>query len=159
MRAACFWLFLLCGLFTLGCGVISLYPPVAFLEQLAPIYPEARPQNCKLIVLTSPPTEPYEVFAQIVAYAGSADMAEKIEVLIKTNACEAGADAIVLLPMQSGTHISTRDMYPDWIVGNTPEQGGDRFQRSDNRRYTVSQRAVAIVFTKGSNTAQKRSNL
>jgi hypothetical protein len=86
-------------------------------------------------------------------------MAESMENLIKAKACEVGADAIVLLPMRSGTHYSTRDVYPDWVVGDTPEKGGDRFQRSSDRRYTVSQRAVAIVFKRGENTAQQKSGL
>ncbi len=127
-----------------GCG-FKLYPPIAYLERTAPIYPEARPQNCKLTVLNAPPKEPFDIFGQIVAYAGAEEMAERMETLIKKNACEAGADAIVLLPVQKGTHYNTDAVYPDWLVENGEGQGR-RLAHWTDRRYTISQRAVTLVF-------------
>lgn len=141
------------GLF-LGCG-FRIYPPVAHLERVAPIYPDARPQDCNLRVLQTPPEEPFEVFAQVVSYAGSADMAERMETLIKKNACEAGADAIVLLPMQQGTHYNTEDTYPDWVIGKGDGLGG-RFPHLVDKRYSVSQRAVALVFKRNQIAGEKR---
>jgi hypothetical protein len=141
------------GLF-LGCG-FRIYPPVAHLERTAPIYPDARPQDCNLRVLHEPPEEPFEVFAQVVSYAGSADMAERMETLIKKNACEAGADAIVLLPMQEGTHYNTENTYPDWVIGKGEGLGG-RFPHWVDKRYSVSQRAVALVFKRNQIAGEKR---
>jgi hypothetical protein len=155
MRAACYWLFFLCSSLSAGCGLFRLYPPVAHVEWLAPIYPKARPQNCKLTVLTAPPSQPYEVFAQVVSYAGSADMADKMESLIKQNACEVGADAIVLLPVQHGDHVSTVNTYPDWVV-EAGEGLGGRSPHWVDRRYSVSQRAIALVFKREPATAQKK---
>jgi hypothetical protein len=106
--------------------------------------------------LTDPPEEPFEVFAQVVAYAGSEDYAERMEALIKRNACEAGADAIVLLPMQHGAHYNTENTYPDWVVGKGDGQGG-RFQHWVDKRYTVSQRAIALVFKRGQTASRKQS--
>lgn len=132
--------------FSAGCIFgFKIYPPIAYLERTAPIYPEERPQNCNLKVLTGPPEQPYEVFAQVVSYAGAIEMAERMEKLIKQNACEAGADAIVLLPMQQGTHYNTDNVYPDWVVGKG-DGLGERFPRWVDKRYTVSQRAFALVF-------------
>src|SRR4051794_29418044 len=101
------------------------------------IYPEPRPENCRLAILTSAPTEPYESFAQIISYAGSAEMAERMESLIKAKACEEGAEAIILLPMQYIDHVNTEDTYPDWVVGNGDGQGG-RFQHWVDKRYSVA---------------------
>lgn len=155
MRAAC-CLLILCGNFLTGCGLLRLYPPIAFIERVAPIYPDARPHNCKLAVLTTPPAESYEVFAQVVSYAGSAEMAEKMQSLIKDNACEAGADAIVLLPMQQGAHFNTDNTYPDWVLERGFGQGG-RFPHWVDKRYAVSQRAFALVFKRGGSAEQKKT--
>lgn len=152
MRAACCCLVILCGNFLAGCGLFRLYPPIAFLERVAPIYPDARPRNCQLAVLTTPPTEPYEVFAQVVSYAGSAEMAEKMQSLIKDNACAAGADAIVLLPLQQGTHVTTDSVYPDWAL-----EQSERSPHWTDRRYAVSQRAFALVFKRGPIAERKKS--
>jgi hypothetical protein len=147
---------LLCGEFNSNCS-FKIYPPVAHLELIAPIYPDARPENCNLKVLTGPPEEPFEVFAQVVAYAGSEDFAERMEALIKTNACEAGADAIVLLPMQHGAHYNTDNIYPDWITTAQGGGQGERFQHWVDKRYNVGQRALAIVFKRTQKTEQKNS--
>src|SRR5207249_10654749 len=79
MRAASCWLLVLGVSLVTGCGWVRLYPPVAFVERTAPISPDARPRNCKLRVLSAPPSEPYEVFAQVVSYGGSAEMAEEMQ--------------------------------------------------------------------------------
>ena len=76
-------------------------------ERTNTIYPEPRPRNCRLTVLTSKPTEPYESFAQIISYAGSAEMTEKMESLIKATACEEGAEAIILFPVRQVDHVNT----------------------------------------------------
>jgi len=134
--------------------LVRLYPPVAFVERTAPIYPDARPPNCKLRVLNAPPSEPYEIFAQVVSYGGSAEMAEKMQALIKANACEVGADAIVLLPMQGGTHINTDDVYPDWVL-----EQSERLPHWTDKRYAVSQRAVALVFKREAAAEPKKPGL
>lgn len=154
MRAVVLWLMLIgIGLMT-GCWN-RLYPPVAHVELLAPIYPESRPQNCTLTVLSAPPEQPYEPFAHIVSYAGSAEMAERMQSLIKKEACEIGADAIVLLPMREKEHVSTEDTYPDWVLERGFGQGG-RFPHWVDRRYSVSQRAFALVFKKDTTTARRK---
>lgn len=153
MNSSVRWL-LVAGVSTvLGCS--RLYPPVAHVELLAPIYPDARPQNCRLPVLSAPPDQPFEAFAQIVSYAGSAEMAERMQSLIKKEACGIGADAIVLMPMREGTHFNTENTYPDWVLERGFGQGG-RFPHWVDRRYSVSQRAFALVFKRESSAAQKK---
>lgn len=137
------WRVLLCGMLTIGCSG-KIYPPIAMTERTNNIYPEPRPQNCRLTVLTSKPTEPYEPFAQIISYAGSAEMTEKMESLIKAKACEEGAEAIILLPVQQIDHVNTDETYPDWVVDSDSRQGG-RFQHWVDKRYSVAQRAIALV--------------
>ena len=46
-------------------------------------------------------------FAQIISYAGSAEMTEKMESLIKAKACEEGAEAIILFPVRQVDHVNT----------------------------------------------------
>jgi hypothetical protein len=132
-----------CGVLMLGCTG-KIYPPIAMTERTNNIYPEPRPQNCRLTVLTSVPAEPHESFAQIISYAGSAEMTEKMESLIKAKACEEGAEAIILLPVQQVDHVNTDTTYPDWVVDNGFGQGG-RFQHWVDKRYSVAQRAIALV--------------
>ena len=146
-------LLILCGILTIGC-VGRIYPPIAMTERTNNIYPEPRPQNCRLTVLTSTPTEPHESFAQIISYAGSAEMSEKMESLIKAKACEEGAEAIILFPARQVDHVNTTDTYPDWVVDNGFGQGG-RFQHWVDRRYSVAQRAIALVRKRESLSAGK----
>jgi hypothetical protein len=137
------WLLLLSTTFALGC-IGKIYPPIAMTERTNNIYPEPRPENCRLTVLTSAPTEPHESFAQIISYAGSAEMTEKMETLIKAKACEEGAEAIILLPVQDVDHVNTDSIYPDSVT--TGEYGqGQRFQHWVDKRYAVRQRAIALV--------------
>ncbi len=150
MRAASCWLLVTCSAFVAGCG-FRIYPPVAFTESIAPIYPDPRSNNCKMMVLeNTAPSLPYEVFAQITSYGNSPESQEKMQSLIKQNACELGADAVVLLPVQDVEHISSRDTYPNWLVGREPGLG-DRTQVQVDRRYTLRQRGIAIVFKRVTN--------
>ncbi len=147
MQSARGWLLVLWSGLVTGCGLVRLYPPVAFVEPVAPIYPDPRPKNCHLPLLSAPPAEPHEVFARIVSYAGSATMAEKMQSLIQSNACEIGADAVVLLPLQERDQVSTVNPYPDWARarGLGPERPLTQWV---DRRYTVSQLGLALVFTR-----------
>jgi hypothetical protein len=74
-------------------------------------------------------------------------MSERMLSLIKANACEIGADAIVLSPLQDSAHVNTDNTYPDWVVENGFGQGG-RFQHWVDKRYSVSQKAVALIYKK-----------
>ena len=56
--------------------------PVAIEERIAPIYPEARPIDCPVRMLTSPPAQPYDVFAHIVSYGNEIDGLESMNALI-----------------------------------------------------------------------------
>jgi hypothetical protein len=85
-------------------------------------------------------------------------MLEGMQRLIKQNACEAGADAIVLLPVQEGTHYNTDVVYPDWVAGIGETKGStERVQHWVDKRYTVSQRAVALVFKRAQAANQNES--
>jgi hypothetical protein len=145
MTRVSYW-FVVVGWILLG-GCSRIYPPAAFVDRVAPIYPDARPQNCNVALLTNPPPEPYEIFAQIACYAGSAEMAEGMLSLIKANACEIGADAIVVLPLQHGAHFNTDNTYPDWVLERGFGQGG-RFAHWVDKRYSVSQKAAALIYKK-----------
>ncbi len=133
-------------------GCSRIYPPAAFVNFTAPIYPDARPENCNVTLLTHPPAEPYEVFAQIAGYAGSAEMSERMLALIKENACEIGADALVLSSIQHGDHTNSDSIYPDWVTAGEGGGEGERFQHWQDKRYNVGQRALALVYKKNIST-------
>jgi hypothetical protein len=150
LRAASCWLLVACSPLVVGCG-IRIYPPVAFAENVAPIYPDPRPRDCTVMVFdNTPPLRPYEIFARITSYGNSPEVQEKMQSLIRQNACELGADAVVLLPVQEVEHVSSRDTYPDWLLGNGTDVG-ERTQVQADRRYTLRQRGLAIVFKRVTN--------
>jgi hypothetical protein len=103
-----------------------------------------------LIFDNNPPPRPYEVFARITSYGNSPESQEKMQSLIKQNACELGADAVVLLPVQEVDHISSRETYPDWLLGNSADPGV-RSQVQVDRRYSLRQRGLAVVFKRVTN--------
>jgi hypothetical protein len=144
------------GLVFIGGCWHRLYPPIAEVELLREIYPDSRPRNCKLTVLNGPPAQPYDVFAQIVSYAGSVEMADGMESLIKAEACQSGADAIVLLPLQEKVHYSPHNMYPDWVINSGLRGEGGVARNSFDKRYAVSQRALALVFKREHSPAGKK---
>jgi len=81
-------------------------------------------------------------------------MAEKMESLIKAKACEEGAEAIILLPVQQVDHVNTDNVYPDWVVDSDSRQG-ERFQHWVDKRYSVAQRAIALVRKREPSLAEK----
>jgi hypothetical protein len=150
MRAAYCWLLVVCCPVVAGCS-FRLYPPIAFAELTAPIYLPPRPKDCQVTVLeNAPPVVPYQVFAHITSYGNSPESQEKMQSLIKANACELGADAVVLLPLQEVEHVTSFDTYPDWLVGREPGMG-ERTQHQVDRRYSLRLRGIAIAFTRNTN--------
>lgn len=145
------------GCVTLG-SCARIYPPAAFVERVSPIYPDARPDNCNVTLLSDAPAEPYEIFAHIACYAGSAEMSERMLELIKANACEIGADAIVVTPLQHGAHSNTDSIYPDWITAGEGGGEGERFQHWQDKRYNVAQRAVALIYKKNISSRRIQPN-
>ena len=136
---------LFCVTLLLGGCAGKIYPPIAMTERTNEIYPEPRPENCKLTVLTSAPAEPHDIFAHIISYAGSVEMSAKMESLIKAKACEEGAEAIILLPLRHVDHVNTDNIYPDWVTVGEYSDQGQRAQHWVDKRYSVAQRAIALV--------------
>ncbi|MGH7965658.1 MAG: hypothetical protein ACRERD_28225 [Candidatus Binatia bacterium] len=145
MHAACCWLLVLSMGFVVGCWT-RRYPPVAFVDRLVEIYPEPRSQDCGLTVLTAPPPRPHKVFAQVRSYGASSKAVKKMQTLIREKACEEGADAVVLLPVEQQEHVTSMSMYPDWVTEKADVGYGGRFQRWVDKHYVIGQRGMAIVF-------------
>jgi hypothetical protein len=149
-------------LIVVSCAVLSgcsrIYPPAAFVNFVAPVYPDPRPENCHVPLLTDAPTEPYEIFAQIAGYAGSAEMSERMLALIKANACEIGADALVLSPLQHDAHTNSDSIYPDWVTAGEGGGEGERFQHWQDKRYNVAQRALALIYKKNVSTGRTQKS-
>lgn len=132
-------LFLLTGCF------VRPSKPVAIDNLIAPIYPDARPADCPVLVLTSPPAEPYDVFALIESYGNEIDGIESMDVLIREKSCELGADAVVLMPPKQVDHMNMEDSFPDWVQQQKQGQFG-RYAQSADRKFSLARRAFALVF-------------
>jgi len=154
MRTACFWFLILSLSCVVGCA--RRYPPVAFVDRLVEIYPEPRPQDCGITVLTAPPQQPHKVFAQVRSYGASSKAMKKMQTLIREKACEEGADAIVLLPVEQQDHVMSDSMYPDWVAHKADMGYGGRFQRWVDKHYVIAQRGMAIVFKREGQVEKRR---
>lgn len=138
------WLLGLAPVVLAGC-FLRPAKPVAIEERIAPIYPESRPVDCNVPMLTSPPPQPFDVFAHIVSYGNEIDGLERMNALIRDKACEVGADAVVLLPPQEVDHMNMEDSYPDWVQQQKQGQFG-RYAQSADRRFSLARRGFAVVF-------------
>ncbi len=145
-----FWWFGVGLIFLTGCFMRPA-KPVAIEERIAPIYPEARPVDCSVHVLTSPPAQPYDVFAHIVSYGNEIDGLESMNALIRDKACEVGADAVVLLPPQQVAHMNIEDSFPDWVQQQKQGQFG-RYAQSADRKFSLARRGFAVVFKRDGTT-------
>ena len=143
MRGAYGWLFIPVS-FLAGC-FLRPAKPMTIEERIAPIYPESRPADCQVGILTEPPSQPYDVFVHIVSYGNEFDGLEKMNSLIRDKACEVGADAVVLLPPQDVDHMNMEDSYPDWVLQKGQGLGG-RYAQSADRKFTLFRRGFALVF-------------
>ena len=138
------WWFCVGLIFFVGC-FIRPAKPVAIEERIAPIYPESRPVDCQVPMLTSPPARPYDVFVHIVSYGNEIDGLESMNALIRDKACEVGADAVVLLPPQEVAHMNIEDSFPDWVQQQKQGQFG-RYAQSADRKFSLARRGFAVVF-------------
>ena len=142
MRAICCYLFLLLGLFTASCTTAK---PVAVPQLTAAVYPEPRPHNCNMAMLPEPPAEAHETIAQIWSYGNSREELPRMQDLIRSEACQIGAHAVVLLPAQDVDHVNTFNAYPDWALEKSGfGQGAE--QTRTNKRFSLSQVGFALVY-------------
>ena len=143
MRTHSCW-FTIALIFLAGC-FLRPAKPVAIEERIAPIYPESRPVDCKVGMLTSPPSQPHDVFVHIVSYGNEIDGLDSMNALIRDKACEVGADAVVLLPPQEVEHMNMEDSFPDWVQQQKQGHFG-RYAQSADRRFSLARRGFAVVF-------------
>lgn len=143
MRAIC-CLLLLFGPFAAGCMPAK---PVAWPQKTATIYPEPRPHNCKMTMLQEPPAEAHETIAQIWSYGNSREELPRMQNLIRFEACQIGAHAVILLPAQDVDHVNTFNAYPDWALEKSGF-GQSVSQNRTDRSYSLSQVGFALIYKK-----------
>ena len=88
MRTVCCCLLILYGSFPFLLACSAKGKPVAWPQKTAPIYPQPRPHDCKMVMLTKPPAESYETFAQIWAYGNGQDELPRMQHLIRFEVCQ-----------------------------------------------------------------------
>jgi len=84
------------ALATAGCAV-QKEPLVVQVTQLAPYEHAARPPDCQMPVLSTPPAANYEQVAIVEAWADIKDQTSDVMPALQRKACETGADALVIV--------------------------------------------------------------
>ena len=162
MRTVCCCLLILYGSFPFLLACSAKGKPVAWPQKTAPIYPQPRPHDCKMVMLTKPPAESYETFAQIWAYGNGQDELPRMQHLIRFEACQIGAHAVILLPAQDVDHVNTFNAYPDWAarMRGSERPGAGSKQSRTSIRYNLSQVGFALIYKndKQKNTDNAQNN-
>jgi hypothetical protein len=114
-----------------GCSM----PLSTRVDLTAPVYPEPRDRGCKVELYTSPPAVPHKAFAQI-RVRGDEKRMDKMQELVKEEACSLGADAVITFIDSSKTRLY-QDTYPTWV---------DREAHTMARNYKLSLIGIAIVY-------------
>ena len=68
--------------------------------------------------------------------------------LIRFEACQMGAHAVILLPAEDVEHVNTFNAYPDWALEKSGF-GQSVSQNRTNKRFSLSQVGFALVYKKG----------
>lgn len=96
------------------------------------------------------------MFAQIWSYGNGQDELPRMQHLIRFEACQIGAHAVILLPAQDVDHVDTFNAYPDWAAEMKDKtRGGESTQSRTNKRYNLSQVGFALIYT---NDTQKNTD-
>ena len=156
MRPIYFCLFMLCASFPLLLACSAKGEPVAWPQLTAPVYPKPRPQDCKMAMLTKPPAESHETIAQIWSYGNGRDELPRMQHLIRFEACQLGAHAVILLPAQDVDHVNTYNAYPDWAIEMKDKtRQGESTQSRTTKHYNLSQIGFALIYK---NDTQKNTD-
>ena len=147
MRPMCLCLLILYGSFPLLLACSAKGKPVAWVQKTAPVYPNPRPDNCKMAMLQKPPTESHETIAQIWSYGNGQEELPQMQHLIRFEACQLGAHAVILLPFQDVEHVNTFNAYPDWAAEmKDKSRQGESTQSRTVKHYNVSQVGYALIY-------------
>ena len=145
MHLICCCLLLVSGCLLAGCSPKG--KPVAWVQRTAPVYPNPRPHDCHMTMLQTPPDRAHETIAQIWSYGNEQDELSRMQHLIRFEACQLGAHAVILLPVQDVAHVNTFNAYPDWATELSGfGQGAGSVRTRTNKTFSVSQIGFALVY-------------
>ena len=151
-----------CLLVVSGCLLAACSPkgkPVAWVQRTAPIYPSPRPHDCQMAILQAPPDKAHETIAQIWSYGNEQDELPRMQHLIRFEACQIGAHAVILLPVQDVEHVNTFNAYPDWATGLSGfGQGAASVRVRTNKTFSLSQVGFALVYLQDGDTSRKKTH-
>jgi hypothetical protein len=147
MRPICLCLLILYASFPLLLACSGKGKPVAWVQKTAPVYPNPRPDDCKMVILKTPPAESHETIAQIWSYGNGQEELPRMQHLIRFEACQLGAHAVILLPAQDVDHVNTFNAYPDWAADmKDKSRQGESTQSRTTKRYNLSQVGYALIY-------------
>jgi len=87
----------------LGCAQVSSLPPRTSVTEIEPSGHGAKPPDCDMPVLRADPTRPYRKVAIVEALGNVFANEDTVLPVVKSKACETGADAIVVNTSKSQT--------------------------------------------------------
>ena len=76
--------------------------PLVLTEQVGNIPVEFASRNCRLPILSAPPTEPHEVLARIKTYGNPKTKKKEMRNMLRGEACALGAQALVVQQLKTG---------------------------------------------------------
>lgn len=76
--------------------------PLVLTEQVGNIPVEFSSRNCRLPILSTPPTEPHEVLARIKTYGNAKTKKKEMHNMLRGEACAIGAQALVVQQLKTG---------------------------------------------------------
>jgi hypothetical protein len=100
-----------------------------------------------MAMLQTPPDRGHETIAQIWSYGNEQDELSRMQHLIRFEACQLGAHAVILLPAQDVEHVNTFNAYPDWAteLSGFGQGAGSAYTRT-NKTFSLSQVGFALIY-------------
>jgi hypothetical protein len=105
-RAPTFLILVILLLLATGCGRKPT-KPLVLTEQVGELPVEWTSPNCRIPVLSAPPTQPYEVIARVKGYGNPGTDMTELQNSLYREACAIGAQAVILQPMKEGEFEDT----------------------------------------------------
>jgi len=113
------WLLIpLAGLWALSCHRVVALPPQVTVAEIEPSGRAAKPPNCDIPVLRTEPAADYRKVAIIEGLGNVFSPESEVLPLVKSKACETGADALLILTSKAQTSENMTGYYVNSVAIN-----------------------------------------
>ena len=111
-------LILLAGLSALSCSRVVALPPQVTVAEIEPSGRAAKPPNCDIPVLRTEPARDYRKVAIIEGLGNVFAPESEVLSLVRSKACETGADALLILTSKAQTSENMTGYYVNAVAIN-----------------------------------------